>query len=692
VADDRTGSNAVGSNTAGSNVTVTSTATAVAAPVLPQLMGSRDADVGRSRETSRRRRLRTFALVVGPIAGYLWYRILSDDAFNVFALPSIDPLLLVPILFFSALLLLILGTTIGAGRSPHVVYRPEQIDTRLDDVIGVDAIKEDVLRSLNLFLAHKAFAKEMGGTPRRGLLFEGAPGTGKTHLAKAMAAEAGVPFLFVSATSFQSMYYGATARKIRSYFKALRKAARQEGGAIGFIEEIDAIAIARGGLSMTPSPLASQSVGAAAMTSHSCGAHLLPMHHDAGAQAPATVSSPMVSEGVGGVVNELLVQMQSFDDPTGLQKLRASLSERLNLFLPANRQIRRPQPPSTNVLLIAATNRADNLDPALLRPGRFDRRLTFELPTKSGRIALIEHFLARKSHDAALDTPEARDRIASATNGYTPVMIEHLFDEALVNAMRRGAPAMSMADVERARLVEEVGMGQPVEYTDHERRLIATHESGHAAAAYLFAPHRRLEILTIIKRRQALGLLAHGDVEDVYTQSRAELIALIRIALAGQCAEEIFFGDVSTGPGGDLLYATNVAAQMVGAVGMLGSLVSFAAIQNSGFSDSNLVGRVLGDSQGRTKVEELLQEQKLVVRATLEDNRHLVIALRDALLERSELVGTEITDVLVAAQRTAGPRAAAPGSVPAEGAPPVEIAAPAEIDLRDPAPAPVDPA
>ncbi len=134
------------------------------------------------------------------------------------------------------------------------MYRPEQIDTRLDDVKGIDAVKEDVVRSLNLFLAHKTFASEMGGTPRRGLLFEGAPGTGKTFLAKAMAAEAGVPFLFVSATSFQSMFYGATAKKIRSYFKALRKAARQEGGAIGFIEEIDAIAMARGGLSATSMP------------------------------------------------------------------------------------------------------------------------------------------------------------------------------------------------------------------------------------------------------------------------------------------------------------------------------------------------------------------------------------------------------------------------------------------------------
>src|SRR5437588_513757 len=111
------------------------------------------------------------------------------------------------------------------GRSPHVMYRPEQIDVSLDDVVGIDGVKDEVVRSLNLFLSHKTFAGMMGGTPRRGLLFEGAPGTGKTYTAKAMAAEAGVPFLFVSGTSFQSMFYGATAMKIRAFFKAGRQAA-----------------------------------------------------------------------------------------------------------------------------------------------------------------------------------------------------------------------------------------------------------------------------------------------------------------------------------------------------------------------------------------------------------------------------------------------------------------------------------
>ena len=295
----------------------------------------------------------------------------------------------------------------------------------------------------------------------------------------------------------------------------------------------------------------------------------------------------------------------------------------------------------SNILLIASTNRPDALDPALLRPGRFDQRLSFERPDKAGRRQLIDHFLARKAHVPALDDSERRrDALAAVTQGYSPAMLEGMFDEALINAVQDNRRAMTWADVEHARLDTEIGLGQPVGYTDHERRLIATHEAGHATVAWLVAPQRRLEVLTIIKRRGSLGLLAHGDREDVYTRSRTEMPALIQIAMGGQCAEELFFGDVSTGPGGDLLYATNVAAQMVGACGMSDTLVSFAAVQNSGFSDTNIVGRVLGDRDGRAAVEDILQVQKVKAKALLDDNRHLVEALRDALLERHELIGT----------------------------------------------------
>ncbi len=610
------------------------------------VLAASSADVGYSRERQRRSRWVKLTVVVWVIVSTLLLRTAFVGEGDFLPLPSVDPFLLTIIIFFVLMIALAGGQQVLSGRSPHLVYRPEQITTRMSDVVGIDPVKDDVIRSLNLFLAHKTFKSEMGGTARRGLLFEGAPGTGKTHLARAMAAEAGVPFLFVSATSFQSMWYGASAKKIRSYFKALRKAARKEGGAIGFIEEIDAIAMSRGGVS---------AMSATAQVAGCHGTSCLPLEYAAAAPIPTVLSGagsithPFMSEGTGGVVNELLVQMQSFDAVTGWQRVRGWFVDRINLFLAPHRQLQRPQPIPTNVLLIAATNRAASLDPALLRPGRFDRKISFDLPAKLGRRALIDHFLATKAHAAELATDDCRDVLAGVTQGYSPVMIEHLLDEALVSAVRRGDNEMTWADVEGARLSETVGLGQPVGYTDYERRLIATHESGHATLAWLTAPQRRLEVLTIIKRKGALGMLAHGDREDVYTRSRSELRALVMIAFGGQCAEELFFGDVSTGPGGDLLYATNVAAEMVGAHGMDGSLISYLAVQNSSFSDTNIVGRVLADAHGREAVERLLQELKAQARALLDDNAHLVEALRDALLEREELVGSQITDVLEAA-------------------------------------------
>jgi ATP-dependent Zn protease len=601
-------------------------------------------DAGRIRERRRRRRLWRIAVIGALLNLLLWSRILAGDPLGPPSLPKVDPLYLMSGLFFAVLLFTLVGTTVVAGRSPHLVYRPGQLDVGMSDVKGLGPVVEEVRRSLDLFLDADTFRRQMGGRPRRGLLFEGPPGTGKTHLAKAMAAEAGVPFLFVSATAFQSMYYGATARKIRSYFSALRRAARAEGGAIAFIEEIDAIATVRGGLAATPAPASGSAL-------HCGGLSGLPFAPPTPGPGALQRTPSVTSEGVGGVVNELLVQLQSFDTPTGWQRIGTAFVDAANLVLPAHRQLPRPRPEPVDVLVIAATNRADFLDPALLRPGRFDRRLVLDPPDKAGRRELIDHFLSRKAHEPVLDDEQYRDALAGVTQGYTPVQIEHLMDEALVNAVRRGAAGMSWPDVERARMVVEVGLGQPVGYTAHERVLIATHEAGHATVAWLVAPERRLEILTIVKRAGSLGLLAHGDAEDVYTRSRQELQGLIKIAFGGQVAEEIFFDDVSTGPGGDLAYATGLAAQMVGASGMEGSPVSFLAGGGSPFGGDDLVSRVLGDSRSRQRVEDLLGAQQAEVRGLLAANRHLVEALRDALLERHELIGVEITQVLRAAQQ-----------------------------------------
>jgi cell division protease FtsH len=637
-------------------------------------------DVSRLRERRRRRRLLRLALGLTPVLGWAWYRALAGQPMLP-QLPEVDPIYLMTGAFFLVMSVVTVLSTMVSGRSPHVLYRPEQIDVRLDDVKGLPAVTEDVRRSIDLLLMGRTFRREMGGSPRRGILFEGPPGTGKTHLAKAMAAEAGVPFLFVSATSFQSSFYGATGRKIRSYFKALRRVARAEGAAIGFIEEIDAIGLARGGVSSASVGAFTSAPGAAAGGSVVCCGGLVGLP-TAGAAPVGGVQQhrAAVSGDVGAVVNELLVQLQSFDEPTGWQRVQGTLIDAVNLFLPEGRTIPRPRVEPADVLVIGATNRADSLDPALLRPGRFDRRVGFAVPDKAGRRELIDHFLARKAHDGALAGDEHRDALAGITQGYPPVKIERLLDEALVNAVRRGAGEMNWADIERARLVDEIGLGLPVAYTDHESRLIATHEAGHAVTAWLVAPSRRLEVLTIVRRAGSLGLLAHGDTEDVYTRSKRELEGLIQIAFGGQAAEELFFGDISTGPAGDLGYATGVAVQMVGAAGMAGSLISFAGASGA----DGLIGRVLSDDRSRQQVENLLDRQKSVTRELLGRNRHLVRALRDALLERHELIGHEITDVLeaAAAVQAADPGAADPGAADPGAADPGAAGPDQVIDLR----------
>ncbi len=644
-------------------------------------------DVARNRERVRQRRLVRLGAGLALVAAYLWIRLLAGDPAGWPRPPHVDPLIVAPLLFFAALTGMTVFTTMGIGRSPHVTYRPEQIEVGLDDVVGIDVVKEEVVRTLQLFLDHQSFAERMGGRARRGILFQGGPGTGKTLTAKAMAAEAGVPFLFASGTSFHSSYQGATQRKVRRYFKALRKLARKEGGAIGFIDEFDGIGGARVGMGGNGFGSASQTTQRTPGSAISCcgGLEGLQGAPTTTTSARARFGSEQTAYNGGGdlqmAVNELLVQMQSFDEPSGSQKALGWFIDKVNLLLPIGRQIPRAKVTVPNLLLVASTNRADGLDPALLRPGRFDRALTFDLPTKAGRRALVDHFLKGKSHAPEMAEDDRRDALAAITTGYSPAMIEGLLDEALISAVRRGSDVMSWADVEHARLVSEVGLGQPVDYTEHEQRLIATHEAGHATVAWLVAPQRRLEVLTIIKRAGALGLLAHGDREDVFTRSRKELECLIQIAFGGQVAEELFFGDVSTGPSSDLAYATNVAVQMVGASGMNDTLVSFAAIQGSAMTDAGLVGRVLGDHDARAMVEGLLERQKAAVRGLLGANRHLVMALRDALLERHELVGHEITDVLEAAreaqQELSSGRAAV--SLASERARRLGV-----IDLRDP--------
>jgi cell division protease FtsH len=563
-------------------------------------------DVGAHRERSRGTRLGRLSKVLAFIALLLILRDLFDPSATIHIphVPtSLDPYLPGFILIL-VLIVVMVVPLLGAGRSPHILYRPDELKMTFDDVRGSETLVEEVTKTLNLFLAYRTFAEQMGGSPRKAILFEGPPGTGKTYMAKAMAAEAGVPFLFVSSSAFQSMFYGQTNRKIRAYFKALRKHARREGGAIGFIEELDAIGGARG---------AGQRQG----------------------------------EGIPGVVNELLIQLQSFEQTPASLRMKGACIDAVNSWLPPHRRISKPVNVPANILVIGATNRAADLDSALLRPGRFDRNIYFGLPSRSGRSDIIDYYLGKKAHAAELDDPAKRETLAALTAGYSPVMIEHLMDESLVWALRRGADRFSWNDLQQAKMTEEIGLAQPVEYTEAERRTIATHEAGHATVAWLVGKGRKLEVLTIIKRKDALGLLSHSEEEERFTKTKSEVRALIDIAFGGMVAEELFFGESTTGVSSDLQAATVNACQMIGLLGMGTTLISAAAMEHPA---GGIVSKVLATDDGRAEVEDLLGAAKASVTEMLSEHRNVVEALRDALLEREELIGDDILEVIRSSQ------------------------------------------
>jgi cell division protease FtsH len=583
-----------------------------------QLTTKGRADVFRQRERTRLKKVLRAIIFVGLI-DYLLYRLWSSGFslgmphFGSDAIFFIPPLVMLIAIIGMPLMMLM------NGRSPHITVYPEQVEVGLTDIKGLDNQVEEVMRSLDVFLGYATFREELGGTPRRGILFEGPPGTGKTFLAKAMAKQAGVPFLFIPAPAFQSMWQGMSAFRIRSFFRKLRKAARKEGGAIGFIEEIDAVAMTRGG-----------------------GSAAVPAPTD----LSRTTSAFFGGGDANNMVNELLIQMQSFDQPPLGRRMKAKMISWVNGYLPPSWQMTPMRAEYSNILLIAATNRGDSLDAALLRPGRFDRRLYFDVPTKQERRELIDFFLVRKVHEPELDTDETRDRVASETFGYTPVMIEHLFDEALLVALRDGRRQMRLRDVMDAKFDEEVGLKQTTAYTDFDREAVATHEAGHATVAYFFGKGRRLEVLSIIKRRGSLGLLAHSDEEERLTRTRSEIEAGIAIALGGLAAEELCLGESGTGPGADLAHATGLAAQMVGSFGMAGSLISYEAVADGPLSKSNLVGKVLANAETKQKVEDILTAQRERVAAVLEENRDVHTALVEALLARDELVRDDILEVI----------------------------------------------
>jgi cell division protease FtsH len=490
----------------------------------------------------------------------------------------------------------------------YVIY-PREYDVTFDDVRGQPEIVESTKEALTLFQGFKKF-RDAGGYPPHGVLFEGPPGTGKTLLGKAIAGSANVPFVYASGTSFNNMFMGIGNLRIMRLFKKARKMSRKYGGAVIFLDELDAVGGSRGAVSSASSP---------ADTSRHW------------AKGPLRII--MGGFGMGGgsmYVNELLVQMDGMIMPKGLWR---HVKRMLHLG--------RPKIPQYNVMVIGATNQASTLDPALLRPGRFDRKLHVGLPSGPGREDILNYYLDKVPHEV-VDI----SRLARATYGFSPAQIKNLVNEALIFALVAGRDKLTFDDLWTAKVTEEIGLKEATKTSARDRQMTAFHEAGHAVLAYILELDDQIQVASIIKRRDTLGVVYRTPLEERHTELREDMRRDIVVALGGLAAEEIWFGETTTGPSSDLRHATYQAAVMLGLLGMGENLLSYGVLPQTAMGDGPL-GAILGDPEHRKAIGELLAEAKQQAVELLRANEPAIRALSERLLEKDEVAGEELEEIMV---------------------------------------------
>jgi ATP-dependent Zn protease len=387
--------------------------------------------------------------------------------------------------------------------------------------------------------------------------------------------------------------------KVMNLYRKARKLAREYGACILFIDEIDAIGGAR-----------SASMAGGSATGMAGGQN--------------NVMGGMGGMGMGGnsgLLNELLLQM----DPPPQE---TSLSGKLLRWLGLRR--RKTEMPA--VLTMGATNLAESLDAALLRPGRFDRKIAVDLPDAEGRQEIIEYYLGKVKHE-----PMPLDRMVSDTIGYTPVAVKFVINEATIHAHFDGRQAINYWDFTYAREMHEWGLKQPIRGMSYEeRRRIAYHEAGHAYAMVKLLKKERLTKVTIVRHGGALGFAAWKPEEEIHTRTRDELLDRIKISLASRAAEEIFLDIQMSGVTGDLQSATGLATFMVGAYGMDNSFYSYLAFGMEGMAAPDI----------KARVETILSDEFRKVKQLIENNKEAVTAIAEALILRNELTDIDVNEIL----------------------------------------------
>lgn len=532
--------------------------------------------------------------------------------FNIWKVTTSLPITIVSfltLLMYAVLFLVIqfagLFYFLSRGRK-YTIY-PNEYDVTFDDVRGQPEIVDSTKEALALFQGFKKF-REAGGYPPHGILFEGPPGTGKTLLGKAIAGSAKVPFLYASGTSFSNMFMGVGNLRIASLFRKGRKMSKKYGGAVIFIDELDAVGGSRGAISSsmvaTPPPT-----------------------------GPKRFVMPgNMGMGMGGMlVNELLIQMDGMIMPKGLWRhVRRIL------------HLGKPKIPQYNLMIIGATNQAATLDPALLRPGRFDRKLHVGRPTGSGREDILEYYLAKVPHEA-VDVP----RLARATYGFSPAQIKNLVNEALIFALIDGREKLTFTDLWTAKVTEEIGLKDATKMSARDRQMVAFHEAGHAVLAYVLLLDHQIQVASILKRRDTLGVVYHTPLEETNTNLSEDMRRDIVVSLGGMAAEEIWFGDTTGGPGADLANATYRAAVMLGFLGMGENLISYQVLGDNPYGGGPIQA-ILQDEKSRDAIRKLLTEARQDAVELLRRNEPAIRALAERLLERDEVQGEEIEEIMIA--------------------------------------------
>ncbi len=477
------------------------------------------------------------------------------------------------------------------GRPRLYWVMPGETGINFDDYKGNPEVLEAARRIVLLLQGVKEF-KEMGGAPVRGLLLSGDPGTGKSYLAQCMSTEAGVPFAYASAASFRAMFIGMDVLMIKRLYNKARRLARDYGGCVVFMDEFDAIGMSR----------SRSGGGTMAMGGGMFGA----------------------MGGTGGL-NELLMQMDPPNIETGwFKKILRTLG------LSHSRVQAEP------VLTVGATNIPDSLDPALLRPGRFDRRIHVAPPTDKYRGEVIVYYLDKVAHDPNISIETLSQRLVN----YTPVAIKHVINEAVIIAHFDGREQVVYKDLIEAQDVHEFGLRQLSELTPIDRRRLAYHEAGHAVSSYYLMERYFPAYVTIHQRSDVEGAAAFAlprPKESIKTLSREDVLARIQVMLAARATEELFLDLNMTGVTSDLEHATQLAAAYVGAYGMDGTLISYAAFANplTGTGSMHLPDLV-------ERTEGVLQSQFKAVKHLLQEHSEALIAVAEALIERDELIADEI--------------------------------------------------